>query len=64
MDVGLGSYLLVTTTTSHQVRAGIPGREPVLHFGNCLSPGRGWYEQQGLSVFREAWLLGYGTVSV
>ena len=36
----------------------------MLGSGNCLSPGRGWYEQQGLSVFREGWLLGYGTVSV
>ena len=36
----------------------------MLGSGNCLSPGRWWYEQQGLSVFREGWLLGYGTVSV
>ena len=64
MDVGLGSYSPVPTPTTLQVRAGIQGREPVLGFGNCLCPGRGWCEQQGLSVFREGWLLGYGTVSV
>ena len=35
--MGLGSCSPVPTPTSHQVRAGIPGQEPALGSGNCLS---------------------------
>ena len=63
MDMGLGSYSPVPPPPATRSELAFQG-EPVLGFGNCLSPGRGWCEQQGLSVFREGWLLGYGTVSV
>ena len=65
MDVGLGSYSPVPTPTSHQVRAGIPGREPALDSGNCLSgeagassrvclyPGKAGCWVMGQSVYRE-----------
>ena len=57
---GAGLTFPVPTTT----RLELASRERA-SFGLWeLSLGRGRCEQQGLSVFREGWLLSYGTVSV